>query len=442
MCNQLSPMVFGSALSRCLLACIVFAVVHQVLQHIQFFGSAAVSSGHPQLRVDGAVANFTEWLGAHGVAHAALRIARTAAGASVAAAQLVRPSEELLTVPRSLWLSRESALRSAELRDVLEDVFEQRANVSMDEFDVVVLHLMAERLKGPASEFAPYLQLLPLQPASLLHWSRDDLDALCDEHLRTFVDTKRATFAADYRALVAALQDRYGRFGGYTRELYEWARLVVETRAFNVPGIRPPPDAAPGSIEDGSPQYVLLPLADLLNHAPDCDSLAEPSDAGGEQAGEAIDAPHVRYDTRRDSIVMTASRRFNAGEPLTFCYFAHSNRELLETYGFVLDNNPHDWALAGEARVPAAVPERERLRRALVAEIGGCAVAAGPPRECCARAEAAVRRAAASASRCSWRPAGRVATTYREARAQTLRHFLSEIQTGEPCAAAFAPTKV
>ncbi|OZA93405.1 MAG: hypothetical protein B7X57_05105, partial [Erythrobacter sp. 34-65-8] len=43
-----------------------------------------------------------------------------------------------------------------------------------------------------------------------------------------------------------------------------------------------------------------------------------------------------------DYLVLSTTRAVRAGEELTICYGALSNDELLDDFGFTVDNNPYD----------------------------------------------------------------------------------------------------
>ena len=47
------------------------------------------------------------------------------------------------------------------------------------------------------------------------------------------------------------------------------------------------------------------------------------------------------YDEAAGVYRLVSRRRYRPGEQVFLCYGRHSNLELLELYGFVLDDNPH-----------------------------------------------------------------------------------------------------
>merc|ERR1712196_610855 len=103
-----------------------------------------------------------------------------------------------------------------------------------------------------------------------------ELASLLDEELKHSVELKQSQIPIDYKELITPLQKQYpGRFVKYTEELYKWSRTIVETRVFSLPGVDQLVGAT-NTVSEVPPTYVMLPLADLLNHSPgpECDMAA------------------------------------------------------------------------------------------------------------------------------------------------------------------------
>nr|ADX78230.1 CIA6 [Chlamydomonas reinhardtii] len=84
---------------------------------------------------------------------------------------------------------------------------------------------------------------------------------------------------------------------------------------------------------------------------------AEPAAAHEAEDADAI-AGDGSWDEARQQYVIVVRRRVAAGQQVLLCYGRHTNLELLEHYGFVMQDNPHDTAPLDAALLP--VPDSAR----------------------------------------------------------------------------------
>ena len=118
---------------------------------------------------------------------------------------------------------------------------------------------------------------------------------------------QREKFAADWAIVEAA-------FGGVlSRESYAWHWFLVNTRSFYhvTPSTR--------SLHP-SDRMVMIPVADLLNHA----------------------SSGCKETFSSSGLTITADRPYGVGEEVYICYGRHSSDFLLAEYGFVPQNNSWD----------------------------------------------------------------------------------------------------
>jgi hypothetical protein len=97
----------------------------------------------------------------------------------------------------------------------------------------------------------------------------------------------------------------------YSLEEYAWARCVVAGRVHS-------------ATISGKPDAALIPLADMLHHST---------------------RPNVSWQAECSmGMISTAARDIESGEPLTISYGTACNGYWFLTYGFCLENNPHNVA--------------------------------------------------------------------------------------------------
>ena len=178
-------------------------------------------------------------------------------GLGLAAYKSVRRGEELVSVPLSLGLSAESALRSAMGPYIAE------FDPELADYAFIALALLHERSLGKESKLAPWLVDAPaLMPAQgfaelPLLWGSEGLAEL-DAATTTGAARRAAAIAADYNWLQAnvfsAAPDLFPR-SIFSPEGYTCAVALAFSRSVAI-----------AVDESSTPAPVLLPVLDLLNH--------------------------------------------------------------------------------------------------------------------------------------------------------------------------------
>jgi hypothetical protein len=179
-------------------------------------------------------------------------------GVGLACTKPARRGDEVLSVPLSLGLSAERALRSA-MGPHLADFEPELADYSF-----IALSLLHERSLGQGSELAPWLSgapsLLPPEgfPDLPLLWGKEGLAEL-DAATTAGAARRAGAIAADYKWLqanaFAAAPDVFPP-SAFSPEAYARAVAIAFSRAVAVTA-----DAG------AEPVPMLLPLLDLANHA-------------------------------------------------------------------------------------------------------------------------------------------------------------------------------
>jgi hypothetical protein len=248
-------------------------------------------------------------------------------GLGLAARTPLTPDDEILFVPREVWLSRKAA-RTAH-GPVLADL--DGRSVFSHGMSRLALLVALER-ETPDSFFRDYLGRLPepTVPYALTPAERASIQGLS---IGKWIDEQLATAEDECARLREELSARWPDLAPahrLTPERWRWACGHVMLRTFTV------------DIEDEE-VWVLVPGMDLCNHA---------------------DEPNAAFYAEEDGWLLEASRPIAAGEQITIRYGrAKTSADLLLYYGFVTPDNAND-RLHLKLELPEDDPDRTDKRKA------------------------------------------------------------------------------
>mmetsp|Transcript_70393 Transcript_70393/g.139641 ORF Transcript_70393/g.139641 Transcript_70393/m.139641 type:complete len:412 (+) Transcript_70393:49-1284(+) len=213
----------------------------------------------------------------------------------------VKAGEAVLTVPLHHCWSAERARQVPELASL----------ASLPDEDLMALHLLLERAKGPTGWNATHLRILPEEYDMTPFWSDSELARLDGELQAT--SRKLATqVQTDFAAIIKTAQGK-GEDGmllqaGIDLESFKWAKATLWSRCTDL-----------SVKKDAAPQRFLVPGFDLAN----CDQSLP-----------------VAFCVSETSVILKAAKDLQEGEELCINYGPHPNNHLLLWYGFVIDENP------------------------------------------------------------------------------------------------------
>ncbi|EQC28331.1 hypothetical protein SDRG_13879 [Saprolegnia diclina VS20] len=249
-----------------------------------------------------AAADLRNWL-----LHHQVDLDRVAFGAGAVAQTALTKGATSLAVPFALTMNVHSA-RSSDLAPLL-----QRESTLLDN-EVLVLHLVYERLKGDASFWAPFLRSLPASFDTPIYWSHAEFHELKGTNVAMLTNVLRQQLVADYTTIYHRICLRYPQMFPLDRVSigdFKWALSVLSSRAF-------------GITKDGEYLQVLCPGLDQLTHDV---NLHVPLDEV------------IVFDASTQTLEHHVHDAVAAGAPLTISYGPYSNAKLLCAYGFVVPGN-------------------------------------------------------------------------------------------------------
>ena len=115
---------------------------------------------------------------------------------------------------------------------------------------------MVEAGKGKDSFWAPYIKLLPRTFDILPLWSPEELEELQEDSdvIKEVLDHQQKTKLFFHEKFLPLLNQYQLDGSKLTFETYVWAAAAAATRCFYI---------------NGSLDYAMVPMADLLNHHPE-----------------------------------------------------------------------------------------------------------------------------------------------------------------------------
>lgn len=257
---------------------------------------------------------FKEWFLENGGSFNSIDIETFAdMGRGFVAAKDVSSEQEIIKIP-SLLIFSVSNLRSLKADPVLaliHDVF--------DPDNAIAAWLLLEKMRGEASFFKPYLDVLPSYVPSLIHFSVKDLRELQNPKLEGEARQMQMQTRNDYDEFISnaqnfwpfPLEDSHNSF-----ELYKWAVTIINSRGLRFHGI-----------------VYLSPMADLFNYAPHSETRKAAS-------GEFFTNHHKLAATADGGITILADRDVPKGSQVFEDYGDNNDDLYLKYHGFVANNNP------------------------------------------------------------------------------------------------------
>jgi len=179
-------------------------------------------------------------------------------------------------------------------------------------FEPIMIWLLLEK-QNEKSPWKAYIDILPdTFPDQLTEWTDEELSYLQGTGLAEATASLKQLLDSNFNNVNEKLVKPYIPSLTLTFEKYKWAYHVCISRTWTLE-----------IGEEKEVDIVLVPLADMFNHAP------------GASSGDLnVEGTYFSFN---------ASKSYVTGEQLYVSYGRKSNYELMFNYGFALDNNPDDF---------------------------------------------------------------------------------------------------
>ena len=233
-------------------------------------------------------------------------------GRGLLARETLGEGELMMTIPLDLCLTRaQSQLTFGQ--NVIND--------ETDEYIAISLLLMSEKLKGGASRWKPYFDVLPdaaeVYPSYI--WGDSELDMLRGSPVYAASKSLRSKLEREYALLERTTFSRYPDLfpkSKFTFELFLWSFVMLFSRAARL------------SSKINGEELALVPYADLMNHNPYSNTYIDAQRSG------------MPLISRNEEVAVYSDRSYKRFEQVFINYGEKGNADLLLLYGFALDRNP------------------------------------------------------------------------------------------------------
>ncbi|KDP35711.1 hypothetical protein JCGZ_10483 [Jatropha curcas] len=267
-----------------------------------------------------------------------------AGGRGLGAARDLWKGELVLRVPKPALLTRDSLLKDGLLSSFVN------GHPSLSPTQILTVCLLYEMGKGKSSFWYPYLMHLPRSYETLATFSEFEKQAFQVDDAVWTTEKAISKAESEWKEANLLMQELKLKPRFLTLRAWIWASATISSRTLHIPWdeagcLCPVGDlfnyAAPGEESTGLESAESC----MLNSSPQGSlSCGHPTDYLYEGRFDA----HLQrltdggFDEDLDAYCFYARKNYKKGEQVLLSYGTYTNLELLEHYGFVLDENPND----------------------------------------------------------------------------------------------------
>ncbi|KAJ9540914.1 hypothetical protein OSB04_027420 [Centaurea solstitialis] len=256
-----------------------------------------------------------------------------AGGRGLCAVRDLQKGQLILRVPKSALMTSQTL--------ILND---HRLSISLPKFSlsstqILTVALLNEVAKGKRSWWYPYLTQFPSNYDILSSFDQFEIQALQLDDAIWAAEKALEKAKMEWKSATAIMKELMFKPHYMSFKAWIWASASISSRTMHIPW-----DAA----------GCFCPVGDLFNYAaPGEDQVLSgdltAADTGERLNGEQSDTESLRltdgvFEEESDAYCFYARRSYRKGDQVLLSYGTYTNLELLEHYGFILDENPNDKA--------------------------------------------------------------------------------------------------
>ncbi|GMY12779.1 protein SET DOMAIN GROUP 40 [Fagus crenata] len=237
-----------------------------------------------------------------------------AGGRGLAALRDLRKGDLILRVPKSALITTETLFNK-----------DQHAHPSLSSTQIFTVCLLYEMGKGKSSWWYPYLMHLPHTYHVLATFREFDKKALQLDDAIWAAQKAISKAKSEWKEAKQLMEQLQLKPQLLTFRSWLWASATISSRTLHIPW-----DEA----------GCLCPVGDLFNYAaPGEETLGSDEEQFDPHFQRLTDAG---FDEAVAAYCFYARQDYKKGQQVLLCYGTYTNLELLEHYGFLLNENPND----------------------------------------------------------------------------------------------------
>ncbi|XP_076954133.1 protein SET DOMAIN GROUP 40-like [Bidens hawaiensis] len=247
-----------------------------------------------------------------------------AGGRGLCAVGDLQKGELILKVPKSALMTSQTLMLN-----------DHKLSISVSKFpfsstQILTVALLNEVSKGKRSWWYPYLTQFPSNYDILASFDQFEIQALQLDDAIWAAQRALEKTKSEWESATAVMEELMFKPHYMSFKAWIWASASISSRTMHIPW-----DSA----------GCFCPVGDLFNYAASDDEQVFSKDLP--EADVATKSPRLTdgvFEEEFDAYCFYARRSYKKGEQVLLSYGTYTNLELLEHYGFILDNNPNDKA--------------------------------------------------------------------------------------------------
>ncbi|KAF8097887.1 hypothetical protein N665_0279s0017 [Sinapis alba] len=201
-------------------------------------------------------------------------------------------------------------------------------HASLSSTQILSVCLLYEMSKGKSSFWYPYLVHLPRDYDLLATFGDFEKQALQVEDAVWAAEKAISKSQSEWKEAVTLMKELDLKPKFQSLHAWNWASATISSRTLHIPW-----DSA----------GCLCPVGDLFNY----DAPGDDFNTSQEDVGLVVETQSERltdggFDGDANAYCLYARRNYQLGEQVLLCYGTYTNLELLEHYGFMLEENSND----------------------------------------------------------------------------------------------------
>ncbi|KAL1308259.1 hypothetical protein HN51_050194 [Arachis hypogaea] len=266
-------------------------------------------------------------------------------GRGLAAVRDLRMGELILRVPKSALMTTHSVMQHTNLSQALN------RHPSLSSTQILNVCLLYEVGKGKASRWYPYLMHLPKSYDILAMFGEFEKTALQVDEAIWVTEKAVLKTKSDWQQAHALMEDLKFKPRLLTFKAWVWASATISSRTLHIPwdsaGCLCPVGDLFNYDAPGKEPSDIGDLEDLLSSSSIHDGSLSNEDNTTVADAEQLDSQSQRltdggFEEDANAYCFYARANYNKGDQVLLCYGTYTNLELLEHYGFILQENPND----------------------------------------------------------------------------------------------------